>query len=162
MGSKLSEEDKAETRALRLARVEERQTVKNLNQAGKRITWCREKLEMSQRHVCECTGIPPSSYCGREGGVRTDFWEELLVLAVFFDRAWQAKYQEAYPSFNNQEIRKITVAWIMFGDDELAKNAELLIAEFKIRLKEIEHDHWSREAEMKRQLDIMTFIEEAQ
>jgi transcriptional regulator with XRE-family HTH domain len=158
---KLTPEDKAETRALRLARVEERRTTKELNQAGKRITWCREKLEMSQRFVCESTGIPPSSYCGREGGVRTDFWEELLVLAVFFDRAWQEKYSAAYPSFNGQEIRKISVAWLMFGDDELTKNAEILIEEFKIRLKEIEHDHWSREAEMKRQLDIMTYIDAA-
>jgi transcriptional regulator with XRE-family HTH domain len=155
---RLTEEDREETRKLRLARVEEKRTVKQLNHVGKRITWCRETLEMTQRNVCEATGIPPSSYCGREGGIRTDFIEEFLVLAVFFDREWQRKFSSPYPYFNGQEVRKITPSWLMYGSDELAKNAELLIQEFKIKLQEIEHEHWQREAEMKRQLSM--FAEE--
>lgn len=150
----MSDADKEQTRALRLMRVEERRTTKNLNQVGKRISWCREKLELLQREVSEATGIPISSYCGREAGIRTDFWEEMLVLAVYFDREWQAKFTGGHPSFSGQEVKKITVSWLMFGSDEVAKDAELLIQEFKIRFAEIENDYWTREAEHKRQLDM--------
>lgn len=153
---KRTAEDIAETRALRLIRVEEKRTTKELNRVATRLVWVRGKLELSQRAVCEATGIPPSSYCGREGGLRTDFWEEMLVLAVFFDREWQARFNGSYPSMDGEEIKKITVTWLMFGDDEVSKNAELLIAEFKIRFKEIEFEHWQREAEMKRQLSLFT------
>lgn len=156
---KLTEEDRAETRALRQARVDEKRSAKELNNVGKRILWCRERLELTQRDVCEATGIPPSSYCGREGGIRTEFIEEFLVLAVFFTREWGKKFKDGYPSHCGQEITRITADWIMFGSDDLAKNAEVLIEEFKIRLREIEREHWNREAEMRRQLDM--FAKEA-
>lgn len=151
---RLTEEDRAETRMLRQARVNEKRTTKELNQAGKRLQWCREKLELTQRGVCEATGIPTSSYCGREGGIRTDFWEEMLVLAVFFDREWQKKFTEGYPQYNNQEMRRITVDWLFFGQDELSKNAEVLIKEFRIHLEEIERRNWEEQAELKRQLNL--------
>jgi transcriptional regulator with XRE-family HTH domain len=156
---KLTEEDKAETRALRLARVEEKRTTKDLNRVGQRLVWVRERLDLDQADVCEGTGIPPSTYCGREGGIRTDFWEEMLVLAVYFDREWQRKFTDGYPVLNGDEIKRVTVDWLMFGTSDLAKNAELLIEEFKIRLREIEYQHWEREAEMKRQLNLLALIE---
>lgn len=155
---KPTEADRAETSALRKARFDEKRSAKELNQVGKRIAWCREKLELTQREVCEATGIPPSSYCGRESGIRTEFLEEYLVLAVYFDREWQGKFSCEYPFFSGREVKKITPDWLMFGDDAASKNAELLIQEFRIKLKEIEYDHWSREAELKRQLSLFSDV----
>lgn len=151
---RVTEQDREETRALRKARLDEKRTASELNNVGKRIIWCRERLELTQREVCAATGIPTSSYCGREGGIRTGFIEEFLVLAVFFTREWEKKFKDGYPSFCGQEITRVTADWIMFGSDDLAKNAEVLIEEFKIKLREIEREHWNREAEMRRQLNM--------
>lgn len=148
--------DAEQTRQLRQARAEERRSAKDLNNPGKRILWVRERLELTQRHVCFATGIPTSSFCGREGGIRTDFIEEYLVLAVFFQREWEKKYRGGFPQFQNQEIKKVTVSWLMFGHDELDKNAEMIITEFKMRVEELERDHWSKENEMRRQLSMFT------
>lgn len=151
---KLKGRDLEETKALRKARVEEKRTVKDLNQVGKRLAWCREKLEITQREVCQATGIPYSTYCDREGGIRTEIIEEYLVLAVFFTREWEKKFQGNPPSYNGREIKKISAEWLMFGSDQLSRDAEDLIDQYKIKIQEMERDHWAREAELKNQLSM--------
>jgi transcriptional regulator with XRE-family HTH domain len=146
--------DQEQTRQLRRARSEERRAAKDLNNPGKRLVWTREKLELTQRHVCEATGIPTSSYCGREGGVRTDFWEEILVLAAFFDQEWKKKFKHNGPSFNGAEVKRITISWLMFGLDEQVKSLEILIQEYKLDLKDMEERYFYNEAELKRQLNL--------
>lgn len=148
--------DEQETRLLREARFRERRTAKDLNNPGKRLEWVREVLGLQQKEVCEATGIPRSSYCGREAGVRTDFIEEYLLLAQFYDKEWQSKFSGNYPHFNGEEVRKVTPIWIMFGTDDLQKDTEALISEFRARQRELEHEVWAREAELLRQLSLFT------
>jgi transcriptional regulator with XRE-family HTH domain len=150
--------DAEQTRELRRQRSEGRRAAKDLNNPGKRLVWIREKLELTQREICTATGIPTSSYCGREAGIRTDFIEEYLVLAVFFQREWAKKYKNYFPQFQNQEVKKVTVSWLMYGHDELDKNAEMIIEEFRLKIKDMERDHWEKETEMRKQL--MMFVEE--
>lgn len=144
--------DKEQTKILRQSRVEEKRAAKDLNNPGKRIAWVREMLELTQKQVCDATGIPPSSFCGREAGVRTDFIEEYLVLAVVFHAEWIKKFSGIFPLYKGQEIKKITVSWLMYGHDELDENAEMIINEFKLKVAELEREHWEKENELKMQL----------
>lgn len=146
--------DEQQTRALKLARVEEKRAVKELNKIGKRLEWVREKLELSQRQVCLATDIPFSSYCGREGGVRAELVEEYLVLAQFFNRLWQKRFTEGKPWHDGQEIKKISAEWIMFGHSDLEANAETIIQEYQIKIRELETEFWNNEQEYLRQLDM--------
>jgi transcriptional regulator with XRE-family HTH domain len=151
--------DAQQTKILRSSRVMEAKAVKDLNPIGKRIEWVRRKLELSQRQVCDATKIPASSYCGREAGVRAILAEEYLVLAVTFDRLWRQRFKDAYPSYEGEEIKRISIQWLLFGYDDVSSNAEAIIQEYQVRIKEMEEEFFNKEAELLRQLDM--FAKEA-
>lgn len=146
--------DRQQTKILREARHIERKTIKELNKTGKRLEWVRTKLGLTQLQVCDATGIPTSSYCGREAGIRADMVEEYLVLSVFFDRIWKSKYGEGFPFFNNEEVKDISIQWLLFGHHDIEKNAEAIMEEYKVRAKEIEEELYRQEAEARRQIDM--------
>jgi transcriptional regulator with XRE-family HTH domain len=132
--------DQEQTKLLRHARLREKQSLKEQNRIGKRLEWVRSKLELSQRQVCDATGIPASSYCGREGGIRAELAEEYLVLALFYDKLWKQKFLDGFPMHNGQEVSEITVQWILFGEDEN------IIEHYRERIKEIEFNYFAQEA----------------
>lgn len=146
--------DQQQTQILREVRVNEKRSIKDLNQIGKRLEWIRTKLDLSQRQVCEATNIPPSSYHGRECGVRPELVEEFLVLAMFYDGLWQKKFRDGKPLHNGQEIKRISVEWLIFGHSDLEANAESIIQEYQIKIKEMEEEYFNKEAELLRQLDM--------
>lgn len=146
--------DKQQTKILREARFNERKAIKELNKTGKRLEWVRLKLGLTQLQVCEATGIPTSSYCGREAGIRADIVEEYLVLAIFFDRLWKHKYVEGGPIFNGEEVKSINFQWLLFGHHDLEANAESIIADYKDRIAEIEEELLMKEAEAAKQMDM--------
>lgn len=148
--------DKQQTQILREVRVAEKRTIKDLNQIGKRLEWVRTKLDLSQRQVCEATNIPPSSYHGRECGVRPELIEEFIVLTAFFNALWKKKFRDGSPMFNGEEIKKISAEWLMFGHSDLEANAEVLIEEYQIRISELEDEYFNKERELLRQLDMFT------
>ena len=145
--------DREQTKMLREARLNERKAIKESNQIGKRLIWVREKLEMGQMQICEATGIPPSSLCGREAGIRAELVEEYLVLSIFFDRLWQSKYTEGFPLHQGEEVRKISVQWLLFGHHDLDANAEDIIEQYQLRAAQIEEEFFRREQEKRKQLD---------
>lgn len=146
--------DKKQTKILREAKYHERKEIKELNRIGKRLEWARTKLELTQLQVCEATGIPPSSYCGREAGIRAVMAEEYLVLSVFFDRLWKSKYREGFPYYQGEEVSTISVQWLLFGHHDIAENAEAIINDYKIRMKDAEEEIFRREEEARKQLDM--------
>jgi hypothetical protein len=146
--------DKQQTKILREARHIERKAIKELNKTGKRLEWVRIKLCLTQLQVCEGTGIPTSSYCGREAGIRADMAEEYLVLSVFFDRLWKGKYKDGCPSYNGDEVKTISVQWLLFGHHNIEENADAIMEEYKVRAKEIEEQLWLQETEARKQLDM--------
>jgi transcriptional regulator with XRE-family HTH domain len=146
--------DKEQTHALRLARVEEKRAVKDLNKLGKRLEWVRTKLELTQRQVCDSTGIPYSSYCGREAGIRPELIEEFLTLSVFYNQLWKKKYTEGFPRFNGEEIQKISVEWLMFGYVDIESNAEEILDEYKLTIRKMEQDRLESVQESLRQIDM--------
>lgn len=146
--------DKMQTKILREGRFNERKALKELNKTGKRLEWVRLKLGLAQLQVCEATGIPTSSYCGREAGIRADMAEEYLVLSVFFDKLWKNKYQESGPFYNGEEVKTISVQWLLFGHQDVSVNAEKIIEEYRVRVKDIEEELYRQELEARRQLDM--------
>lgn len=146
--------DQDQTRLLRLARTEEKRAVKELNQIGRRLLWVRERLDIRQADVCKGTGIPVSSYCGREAGLRPELAEEFLVLAMFFNKLWEARFKDGFPSHNGQEVKKITTQWLMFGHDDVEANAEVIIEEYQIKLRDLEMEYFNKEAMLLNQLDM--------
>jgi transcriptional regulator with XRE-family HTH domain len=147
--------DAQQTKMLREARLQEKRSIKELNNIGKRLMWVREKLELTQREVCESTGLPASSYCGRECGIRPELAEEFVVLAMFFNKLWKAKFKGPdYPQFNGQEIKKIGTEWLMFGHSDLEANAEAIIEEYQIKIRELEEEYFMKEAMLLKQLDM--------
>lgn len=148
---------KIPTEELRQKRVNERRAVKELNDAGRRLVWLREKLGLIQREIAEATGIPCSSYNDRESGVRTDYYEEHIVLAGYFNTLWQAKYSKnggVYPSYQGHMVAKITPMFLQYGTDDIEKDHNLVIQEFKRKISEIERKHYEREQELKRQIEM--------
>lgn len=89
--------------------------LRGLNDLGKRIQWVRKKLELNLSDVSKDTGIPASNYYGREQGVRTYYFEEYLILAEYFNSKWSSKFNNHFPKYNGNQIKKIHVLWIMFG-----------------------------------------------
>lgn len=146
--------DAQQTKILRDARVSEKKAVKELNQIGKRLEWVRAKLDLSQREVCLATQIPPSSYHGRECGVRPELIEEFLVLAMFYNKLWIKKYTSGAPFYNGQEVKKISTEWLMFGHSDIEANAETIIQEYQIKIREMEEEFFNKERELLRQLDM--------
>lgn len=106
-------------KALRPGKMENGEDIRALNQVGNRIKWCRTQLGLSTIKVSKETGVPVSSYCGRENGSRAIYHEEYFVLAKFFNKFWQARFGQmlkgAYPSYEGECIPKIKVSWILFG-----------------------------------------------
>lgn len=152
--------DAQQTKMLREARLQEKRSVKELNNIGRRLEWVRAKLEINQRQVCEGTGIPASSYCGREAGIRPELAEEFVVLAMFFNKLWRMKFTGPdYPFYNGQEIKKIGTEWLMFGHSDLEANAEAIIEEYRLELRQLEEAYFLKEAELLRQLDMFKLEE---
>ena len=86
--------DQEQTKLLRQTRVEEKRAIKDLNQTGKRMTWIRAKLELSQRQVCLDNEFPPSSFCGWECGVRPELHETFWALARYYNTKWNEKFND--------------------------------------------------------------------
>lgn len=146
--------DKDQTKLLRQARVDEKRQIKDLNQIGKRLQWIREKLDLSQRTVCIDNDIPPSTYCGLEGGIRAELVEVYLVLANYFNILWKDRFAGSFPLYNGCEIKKITFEWILFGHNDSESNAEVIIQEYQIKLRDMEQEYFNKEAELLKQLDM--------
>jgi len=148
--------DREETRQLREKRFQDRRLAKDLNNTGKRLEWVRNKLELTQKEVSEATGIPRSSYCYREAGCRTDFLEEYLVLAVYFNGEWQKKFTGYKPEFGGVEVKTVSTEWLMFGRNEVEENAQIILDEYRAKIAEMESEHWNNEAELKNQLRLFS------
>lgn len=145
-----------QTRSARVGKINERRAAKELNNIGKRLIWLRSKLNITQKDVSEATEIPKSSYCDRESGVRTEYLEEYIVLAIFFDGLWQDKYEKKgnYPEYLGERLVKITQVFIMYGSDEAQKSFENEKSELKAKIFELQRDNLKREEELKRKLDL--------
>jgi transcriptional regulator with XRE-family HTH domain len=96
-------------------KVQNGKDLRDLNQVGKRIKWCRNQLNLSTIRVSRETGVPVSSYCGRENGARAIYHEEYYVLANYFNNLWQEKFKNAFPWYEGERIYKIKVCWVLFG-----------------------------------------------
>lgn len=90
-------------------RQKENPELRELNDVGKRITWCRNQLNLTQKKVSEATGISLSNYANREYGVRSIYHEEYLAIARFFSENWTPRVFEGTP------INKVKAIWLMFG-----------------------------------------------
>lgn len=101
----------------RLERSNETRQIKELNDIGKRIRWCREVLGLTLKTVAERTGIPLSTYANRETGIRTDIFEEYLAIAQVFNEEYQCQIYllRVLPQFESKPINKITTSFLMFG-----------------------------------------------
>ena len=89
--------------------------IRDLNKIGDRIRWVRLHLGLSQVEVSRNTGIKPSSYLGRESGVRATYPEEYAALSSYFDPIWREKFKGRFPVKSGEEIRRITFQWIVLG-----------------------------------------------
>ena len=145
-----------QTRTARVGKINERRVAKELNNIGKRLIWLRSKLNITQKDVSEATEIPKSSYCDRESGVRTEYLEEYIVLALFFDGLWQSKYEKNgnYPEYLGERLVKITQVFIMYGSDEAQKSFENEKSELKAKIFQLQRDNLKREEELRRKLDL--------
>lgn len=147
------------TRLARLEKINNRRAVKEINNPGKRLIWIRVKLNLTQAEIAKETSIPYSSYSDRESGIRSDFYEEQLVIAAYLDRKWQAKYGKLrYPEYEGQQVKSITPMWLMFGSDDVEKNHELVKARLMEKIAEMKADHERKQEELNRQLELFKDI----
>lgn len=105
-------------RKANLARTKEKARLAAANNIGKRLEWIRFHLEkLSQTQVANESGIPCSSYKDLENNLRTTNYEDFLILADYFSQKWLDKFVkfQAFPSYKDVEIRKITPMFLIFG-----------------------------------------------
>lgn len=147
------------TRLARLEKINERRIVKNLNNPGKRLLWVRTKLNLTQTEIAKETGIPCSSYFDRENGVRTEFFEEYLLLATYLDKRWQAKYGKLrYPEYCGEMVKHISPMFIIYGTDDLERNYEAAKASLMEKVAEMKAESERKQAELDRQIELFKAI----
>ena len=147
------------TRLARLEKINERRIVKGLNNPGKRLAWIREKLKLTQMEIARGTGIPCSSYFDRENGVRTEFFEEYLLLATFLDKHWQSKYGKLrYPEYCGEMVKQISPMFLIFGTDDVERNYEIAKASLMERIAEMKAENERKQAELDKQLELFKAI----
>lgn len=109
----------------RIERTSRRNEIRKHNNIGPRIRFARRKLGLAFMQMARDTGIPHMNLRDREDGVRTLYYEEILVLATYFDDKWQRKFKkkENFPCYKiNVPLLEITPQWIMFGGDKLVES----------------------------------------
>lgn len=150
---------KQETKESRDKRIQERRAVKELNDTGRRLFWVRMKLKLMQREIAQATGIPQSSYNDRESGIRTDYYEEHIVLSAYLNTLWQQKYPNGiYPSFEGHQVSKIDPMWLQYGKLDKDKDIDLINKEFQLKIAQMQKEAYEREQNLKRQLDLLDFL----
>lgn len=97
------------------------------NQLGRRIRWAREKIKVGFRDIEKELGIPESNIRSMENGGRTTIYEDLQLLADYFTRELCQRFKTIPPQFEGEQIREITVVWLMFGTDGAKKIYEQTI-----------------------------------
>ena len=107
------------------------------NNVGARLEWVRCKLKLTLTEVSNTTGIPYSSLHDRETSYRTTYYEEILILTLYYNRIWVEKFREP-PRYQDQKINSISFSWVCLGFDPEAEYNRALI-------EEIEHDYRNRE-----------------
>lgn len=109
------------------------------NDIAKRLIWVRENLELRPFEVCKDLGLPSSTFCDRESGVRTCYYEEINALANYYDEKWQKRYLETnYPKYKDQEIEAITLSWVLLGFDDVVNEYKKTVEILNINHKEKE------------------------
>ena len=113
------------------------------NPIHKRLYWVRNRLGLKGSDISRDTGIPRTNYFEMENGARTCYYEEFLILGIYFQDKWSTKYDynKMYPYFQGVKIEKITPMWLFFGQDTSLDSA-------KEMLEEIKKDFTIRELEM--------------
>jgi transcriptional regulator with XRE-family HTH domain len=108
------------------------------NQLGRRIRWAREKIKVGFRDIEKELGIPESNIRSMENGGRTTIYEDLQILADYFTKQLARKYKTVSPIFEGEQIKEVTVVWLMFGADGAKKLYEQTIEAVREDFKERE------------------------
>lgn len=111
------------------------------NQLGRRIKWAREKIKVGFRDIEKELGIPESNIRSMENGGRTTIYEDLQLLADYFSRKLSKKYKSVSPIYQGEEVKEVTVLWLMYGRD----NARLI---YEKTIEAIREDFREREMEL--------------
>lgn len=111
------------------------------NNLGKRIKWAREKIKVGFRDIEKALGIPESNIRSIENGGRTAIYEDLQLLADYFTIELSKKYKTISPTYKKEEIKEVTVMWLMFGEDRTRmiyeKTIEVIREDFNEREMEL-------------------------
>ena len=103
----------------RTRKVRNGELLRQLNHIGHRICWCRTQLGLTQAEAARQSGIPASSYHGRERGIRSIYLEEYWNLTDFLNRKWLEKYwtepRVPCPQYEGTTIMQVKIAWILYG-----------------------------------------------
>lgn len=116
------------------------------NNVARRLVWVRETLELRAIDVYTKLNIPAATFCDREAGLRTSFYEELRALSRFYNKAWQDRFlnKTSFPKYEDKEVVQVTVPWIMFGEDEvleeMLKTIDTITNNFREREKEMSRE----------------------
>lgn len=123
------------------------------------MSWIRIKLGLTQLEVSKETMIPYSSYNDREANVRTDNYEEMIVLAAYFNNLWQKKYSKLrYPELNGEQVKAITPMLLMFGSDDVERDHELVKSRLLEKISEMRAQSDKKQAELDKQLEMFKEI----
>ena len=101
-----------------MSRANLKRKIAKENKLGKRIRWAREKIKAGFRDIEKELGIPESNIRSMENGGRTTIYEDLQLLADYFTKELNRKYKTVNPIYKGEEVKEVTVMWLMFGKDK--------------------------------------------
>ena len=122
-----------------MSRRELRKRVLSDNGLGKRIKWARIKVNIGTRALQKELGIPECNIRSIENGGRTTIYEDLYLLANFFNRELKRLYRIPQ-TYDGKPVEEVTISWLLFGIDRDRKNLidEIDLMQEGFRRREIE------------------------
>lgn len=124
------------------------------NNVGKRLAWVRTKLKLSLTEVCSDTGIPYSSMHDRETSFRSTYYEEMLILAHYYNNKWQERFNLYKPVYDNSLVEAVTFPWICLGFDPSEEYNRALIEEIEKDYRQREYKYAEENLVLKNQLSL--------
>tara|TARA_R100001198_G_C5243345_1_gene221716 strand:+ start:33679 stop:34116 length:438 start_codon:yes stop_codon:yes gene_type:complete len=138
-----------------LSRNDLKKQIVKENKLGKRIKWAREKIKVGFRDIEKELGIPESNIRSMENGGRTTIYEDLQILADYFTNRLSQKYKTTSPIYKGEEIKEVTVMWLMFGSDRTRNIYEQTIEAIREDFREREMELIERNFALDQELTII-------
>ena len=123
--------------------------MKKFTAVGKRLSFCRQKLGLTRKHVSGAIGLAIDTITNRERGYVASDYGEFLIYSDYYNKLWQKQFsQKGYPRFKQETVYEITPEWILYGVNRSALVQKVCVSVLQEMLSEQQKASDKREIEL--------------